>query len=325
MSFLLFGNKGVKPRRALRSPAYLVATKLGPPFAYAMVLAALLFALVVGNTWVAAEGAQSVVSSSVSAPAVSEKTPDEAATSTSSEAPNSNIPIPSVAKVDVSIKPKVSKRSESFKPIVYSISGTRYACASVRVRKGPGTSFKVVKTLNTGDKIKVTRHLENGWREVSIGGNRNWVINQCLLKSKPAPPKPKAKSSNGASRKPSGSVSGARCASGSAVEAGLVPNAIKVHRALCSRFPGIYAYGGRRASSGFHGTGQALDAMVRSNSYGWEVAYWVRANSKSLGVSEVIFAQKIWTRQRSGEGWRWMEDRGNATANHYDHVHVSVY
>jgi len=25
------------------------------------------------------------------------------------------------------------------------------------------------------------------------------------------------------------------------------------------------------------------------------------------------------------EGWRLMPDRGSTTANHYDHVHVSVY
>jgi hypothetical protein len=29
--------------------------------------------------------------------------------------------------------------------------------------------------------------------------------------------------------------------------------------------------------------------------------------------------------QRSAEGWRWMEDRGSTTANHYDHVHATVY
>ena len=63
-------------------------------------------------------------------------------------------------------------------------------------------------------------------------------------------------------------LSGARCASGSRVESGLVPNAIKVHRALCGRFSGIYAYGGRRSSSGYHGSGQALDCMIRSQSYG---------------------------------------------------------
>ena len=32
-----------------------------------------------------------------------------------------------------------------------------------------------------------------------------------------------------------------------------------------------------------------------------------------------------WTVQRADDGWRWMEDRGSTTANHYDHVHVTVY
>jgi hypothetical protein len=39
----------------------------------------------------------------------------------------------------------------------------------------------------------------------------------------------------------------------------------------------------------------------------------------------VIWSQHIWTVQRSSEGWRAMPDRGSTTANHYDHVHVSVY
>jgi hypothetical protein len=62
-----------------------------------------------------------------------------------------------------------------------------------------------------------------------------------------------------------------------------------------------------------------------SGDAGWEVAEFVRANAGDLGVSEVIYAQKIWTVERSSEGWRYMEDRGSTTANHYDHVHVSVY
>ena len=65
--------------------------------------------------------------------------------------------------------------------------------------------------------------------------------------------------------------------------------------------------------------------MISNSSVGWEMAKWVRANAKRLGVSEVIYSQKIWTVQRGSEGWRGMSDRGSATANHYDHVHVSVY
>ena len=99
-----------------------------------------------------------------------------------------------------------------------------------------------------------------------------------------------------------------------------------MYRALCARYPQISSFGGRRSGdSGFHGTGRALDVMISNSSVGWDIANWTRANASALGVSEVIYSQKIWTVERSSEGWRSMSDRGSATANHYDHVHVSVY
>jgi hypothetical protein len=109
------------------------------------------------------------------------------------------------------------------------------------------------------------------------------------------------------------------------VEAGLTPDAIRVHRAVCAAFSGITSYGGVRGSGDYHGTGQALDIMISSSGLGDQIAAFMRANYKALGVSEVIWSQHIWTVQRSSEGWRAMPDRGSPTANHYDHVHVSVY
>jgi hypothetical protein len=97
-----------------------------------------------------------------------------------------------------------------------------------------------------------------------------------------------------------------------------------VYRAVCAQFPDVSSWGGLR-SDGEHGEGRALDIMVSSSSLGDGIADWVRANSQALGVSEVIWSQRIWTVQRGSEGWRPMEDRGSATANHYDHVHVTVY
>lgn len=116
-----------------------------------------------------------------------------------------------------------------------------------------------------------------------------------------------------------------RCRSGSKMERGLARDAIRVHRGVCARFPKIKTYHGKRASKGHHGSGRAVDVMIPSNRVGWQVAGWVRNNRKRLGVSEVIFARRIWTVQRSKQGWRRMSDRGNKTANHFDHVHVSVY
>ena len=75
---------------------------------------------------------------------------------------------------------------------------------------------------------------------------------------------------------------------------------------------------------GDHGVGRAVDIMV-SGSLGWQVAEFVRAHYAELGVSYVIYSQRIWSLERGGEGWRAMSDRGSTTANHYDHVHVSVF
>ena len=98
-----------------------------------------------------------------------------------------------------------------------------------------------------------------------------------------------------------------------------------MHRAVCALFPSVTGWGGRTGSGGEHSTGQALDIMIPNSSVGQAIANYVRANYKALGVSEVIWAQHIWTVQRSSEGWRAMSDRGSTTANHYDHVHVTVY
>ena len=55
------------------------------------------------------------------------------------------------------------------------------------------------------------------------------------------------------------------------------------------------------------------------------MAAWIAANHKQLGVRYIIWRQRIWNVERASEGWRSMSDRGNPTANHYDHLHVSTY
>lgn len=195
------------------------------------------------------------------------------------------------------------------------VIGERYATTALNVRTSPTQNAGVIKTIETGTKVSITAKVQSGFRQISVSGAPAWVKDQYLSKTKP--------SSDSGSGSGSGSISMAACASGSGVESGLVSNAIKVHRAVCAKWPSITSYGGVRGTGDFHGTGQALDIMV-SGATGWEVAKWVRANAAALGVTEVIYSQQIWTTQRSGEGWRPMSDRGSSTANHYDHVHVSV-
>jgi hypothetical protein len=215
-------------------------------------------------------------------------------------------------------KPK-SSASETMAPIPrLKITGSKYATTGLNVRTEPSNVASVVALLHTGTKLAVTKTITKGFRYVSYHGKGRWVKNKYLSDSKP-------KSTKASSSVGSGGISGAPCPSGSSVESGLTPDAIRVHRALCHRYPQITNFFGRRTSSGYHGQGRALDCMISDTTVGWEIAKWVRANAKSLGAMEVIYRQQIWTVQRSSEGWRPMSDRGSPTANHMDHVHVSVY
>lgn len=218
-------------------------------------------------------------------------------------------------------------------------AGSMYATAALRVRSMPNTDSSSITVLDDGAKVAVTASKDNGWRQVVVGGKTGWVKASYLTSTKPkASASSSGSGSSGSSRsskataKSSGSAnSSGACASGSSVESGLTPNAIKVHRAVCHAFPQITSFGGVRADSlPAHPSGRAVDNMIPNwsssggNALGWEVAKYVRAHAAELGVTEVIFDSRIWTTQRAGEGWRSMSSRGGATANHQDHVHVTV-
>ena len=188
-------------------------------------------------------------------------------------------------------------------------AGTRYTTTDLNVRLEPTEDAEVEKVLKPGTKVKVTDVRYDEFQQIIHKGEPRWVKADYLSKTKPSP-------------KPAG-PSGAACASGSGVENGLASTTIAVHRAVCNAFPSVTSYGGTRGGGGNHGTGHALDIMV-SGSSGDAIAAYVRAHAAQLGVTEVIWEQRIWTTQRAGDGWRWMSDRGSATANHYDHVHVST-
>ncbi len=196
------------------------------------------------------------------------------------------------------------------------VTGSKYTTTDVNLWSVPvvGTLLDVIPK---GTKVSVTGKVDGIWAEIVRDGKSRWVKAQYLSATKPV-------ASTAAST--AGTISQAACKSGSSVESGLTEDAIRVHRAVCAKVPNITSYGGLRAgdSGSEHSTGRALDIMV-SGSEGKEVAEWLKVNYKKLGISELIYQQQIWTVQRISEGWRGMEDRGGATANHMDHVHVSVY
>jgi hypothetical protein len=163
----------------------------------------------------------------------------------------------------------------------------------------------MVGELEAGTRVLVTGRSVFGRDEVVIRGKARWVTTGYLSTEEPF-------------------TLGGDCTNGTSVPSGVSPNVEAVHAAVCAEFPEITVYGTFRGGGGDHSTGQAVDIMV-SGDRGWEVAEFVREYYDELGVSYIIYAQNIWSVERSSEGWRPMEDRGSTTANHYDHVHVSTY
>lgn len=110
------------------------------------------------------------------------------------------------------------------------------------------------------------------------------------------------------------------CSVSSSIESGLLPNAVNGYRAVCAKFPEVKTFGGRRPGTGSdHNTGEAVDIMI-SGSTGDRIADYLIQNQGALNVKYVIWKQRIWM---PGQGWKAMDDRGDATANHFDHVHAS--
>ncbi|MEV0827345.1 hypothetical protein [Nonomuraea rubra] len=115
---------------------------------------------------------------------------------------------------------------------------------------------------------------------------------------------------------------------------GLTPRMINVRAEIMANFPMKYGVGCLRPGDpGEHGKGRACDFMMSSGgrmaggsdaANGDALAAWLIKNGPRLGVMYIIWKQRYYD-IRSGGGWDPMSDRGGVTANHYDHVHVSVF
>ncbi|MEV0615506.1 hypothetical protein AB0I81_19475 [Nonomuraea sp. NPDC050404] len=115
---------------------------------------------------------------------------------------------------------------------------------------------------------------------------------------------------------------------------GLTPRMINVRAEIMANFPMRYGVGCLRPGDpGEHGKGRACDFMMSGGgsmaggndaANGDALADWLIKNGSRLGVMYIIWKQRYYD-IRSGGGWDPMSDRGGVTANHYDHVHVSVF
>jgi hypothetical protein len=172
-------------------------------------------------------------------------------------------------------------------------------------------------------QVLVTGRVSRGRAEVVVDGRSRWVTAAYLSADKPKPKPEAASAASGAGVTAAAGLSMAPCPDGS-VENGLTSGAVYVYRSVCHAFPQITSYGGWDAH-GEHSSGKALDIMTSDVSLGDAIASFLQQHASELHLYDILWRQRIWTPVRASEGWRLFADRGSATANHFDHVHVSVY
>lgn len=200
-------------------------------------------------------------------------------------------------------------------PDVVRAAGSMFALTDLNVRGTASAKSTVLGTIPAGTKVALGQLTLNGLRQVSFKGHAGWVNPKSLSKTKPTAEQV---------AKASGGTTMAACRLGAAVESGLQPKTVLLYRSVCALFPKIKDYGGVRPDSmPYHPSGRALDIMLPTigDPIGDTIAAYVIAHASEFNVDHVIYRQRIWL---PGMGWRGMEDRGSATANHYDHVHVTI-
>lgn len=188
--------------------------------------------------------------------------------------------------------------------------GKRWTTARLDVRVRPREHGRTLGEIAQGKQVPVTGLRSHGFAQVVLAGSARWVNASYLSAKKQVEP-----GSKGLVDRP--------CPGTSGVESGLTSGAVRVYRAVCNNFPQITQYGGY-APRGEHASGKAIDVMTSETRLGGEIAAFLQRNAAALDLYDIIWRQHIWTPVRASEGWRSMPDRGSETANHYDHVHVSV-
>ncbi len=185
-------------------------------------------------------------------------------------------------------------------------AGVRYATVALDIRTSSDGSAETLTEVPKGTALEITGVVQNGRAQVIYRGAVRWVTARYLSETAPTV-------STGDSK---------------GLE-GLKPRTKTIVADSRSRFPMITTYYGVRPDPlPDHPSGRAVDIMIpsyRSNTaLGQQIAEYYKANADRFGIEYIIFNQRIWSKARDREGWRFMANRGGDTANHKDHVHITV-
>lgn len=183
---------------------------------------------------------------------------------------------------------------------------TMWTTEETKLWSGPGKAATLTAELKAGREFLVTGRADKGRAEIVFKGQAGWLDEDVLSSTKPII------AASGLSMAPCPRTNG---------DEGLTPKAAYVLRSVCAAFPQISTYGGRDPH-GEHVNGEAIDIMTSDYALGTAIAEFLIKNASEFGIEDVIWRQRIWM---PSFGWKGMSNRGSATANHFDHVHVKVY
>lgn len=115
-------------------------------------------------------------------------------------------------------------------------------------------------------------------------------------------------------------------------EAHLTFDAVVVGRYVTTTWPEIKTVGGWRPSDPYpdHPSGHAVDIMMPNGGTGSdkklgdEVSRYLQDHAEEFGIEYMLWHQGSWTTGTKPGKWKPMADRGSPTANHVDHVHITV-
>ena len=200
----------------------------------------------------------------------------------------------------------VSDTTQPSPPPPPATVGTRYATVALDIRATPAYTTTVITEVPTGTALKITGTVSGDYAQVVWDGVARWVTAKYL------------------------STTQTLNTGGSVGLDNLTGNGKVIVTTVRAQFPQITTmYGVRPDPLPDHPSGHAVDIMLpnyqTNEALGWTIANYMRAHATDLHISYIIFHQHIWNIARDSEGWRLMADRGSDTANHMNHVHVTVF
>ncbi len=246
-----------------------------------------------------------LMASSATSASISQSFADSTALSRRGEVTVSRSQIRTAAKAESAAR-KDLQVDKAARRTAKKVDNQLWTTEALNLWDGPSEKAQKLGEIAALKQVAVTGRRQLGRAQIVLDGQSRWVSADYLAADKPEP----------------GPSLGGSCANGSTIDAGHA-SLYSIHDVVCANWPQITSYGTWRGD-GEHGQGRAIDIMVTGET-GWAVANFLRDNYASLGIEYIIYSRNIWSVERGGEGWRGMSDRGSTTANHYDHVHVTVY